>query len=104
MEEHRTQRVSQAVRDELAEMIGFEMDDPRLTDVSVTGVEVSPDMRSARVKVAVDEAMEKKALLALEHAKGFLKHELAGRLNLRRIPDLFFSVDSHPDADSRIEF
>jgi ribosome-binding factor A len=104
MEEHRTQRVSEAVRLELAEMIGFEMDDPRLTDVSVSSVEVSPDMRSARVKIAVDEAMEKKALSALEHAKGFLKLELAGRLNLRRVPDLNFSVDSHPDADSRIEF
>ena len=43
-------------------------------------------------------------LAGLEHAKSFLKHELAARLNLRRIPDLHFSVDSHPDADSRVDF
>jgi ribosome-binding factor A len=104
MEEHRTQRVSEAVREELSEMISFEMDDPRLAGISVTSVEVSSDMRSARVKVAVDESTEKKSLAALEHAKGFLKLELAGRLNLRRVPDLHFSVDSHPDADERIEF
>ncbi|HEU5022035.1 MAG TPA: 30S ribosome-binding factor RbfA [Bryobacteraceae bacterium] len=104
MDEHRTQRVSEAVREELAELIGFEMDDPRLSSVTVTGAEVSPDMRHAHVKVAVDTERERAVMAGLEHAKSFLKHELAARLNLRRIPDLHFAVDSHPDADSRIEF
>ncbi len=104
MDENRTRRVSEAVREELAEIIGFEMDDPRLDNVSVTMVDVAPDMRSARVKVAVDTNMEKRSLAALEHAKNFLKLELASRLNLRRVPDLHFSVDSHPDAEMRIEF
>src|SRR4051812_36551441 len=104
MDEHRTRRVSDAVREELAEIIGFEMDDPRLSSVSVTSAEVSPDMRHAHVKVAVETDQEKKVLAGLEHAKSFLKHELAARLNLRRVPDLHFAVDSHPDADNRIEF
>jgi len=104
MDEHRSQRVSEAVREELAELIGFEMDDPRLADVSVTAVEVSPDMRHAHVKVAIHEGQEKKPLAALEHAKNYLRHELAARLNLRRIPELHFAADSHPDADSRIDF
>ena len=104
MDEHRTQRVSEAVREELAELIGFEMDDPRLSAVSVTSAEVSPDMRHAHVKVAVETSRERAVLAGLEHAKSFLKHELAARLNLRQIPDLHFAVDSHPDADSRIEF
>jgi ribosome-binding factor A len=43
-------------------------------------------------------------MAGLDHAKSFLKHELATRLSLRRTPDLHFVVDSHPDADSRIEF
>ena len=80
------------------------MDDPRLADVSVTSVEVSPDMRHCHVKVAVDGGQDKKSLAALEHAKNFLRHELASRLNLRRIPELHFVLDSHPDADSRIDF
>ena len=104
MDEHRTKRVSEAIREELSELIGFEMDDPRLSSVSVTSADVSPDMRHAHVKVAIDTAEEKAAMAGLEHAKSFLKHELATRLNLRKIPDLHFVVDSHPDADSRIEF
>jgi ribosome-binding factor A len=104
MDEHRSQRVSLAIKEELAELIGFEMDDPRLGAVSVTGAEVSPDMRHAHVKVAFESGEDKKAMAALEHAKNFLRHELAARLNLRRIPDLHFSHDSNPDAESRIEF
>jgi ribosome-binding factor A len=104
MDEHRTRRVSDAVREELSELIGFEMDDPRLSSVSVTSTEVSPDMRHAHVKVAVDTSHEKAVMAGLEHAKAYLKHELANRLNMRRVPDLHFVVDSHPDADSRIEF
>ncbi len=61
-------------------------------------------MRTAHVKVAIEAGQEKKALAALEHAKGFLKHELAARLNLRRVPDLHFAADTHPDAESRIDF
>jgi ribosome-binding factor A len=104
MEEHRARRVSEAVKEELAELIGFEMDDPRLATVNVTNAEVSSDMRTAHVKVAIEGGKEKKALEALEHAKGFLKHELAARLNLRRVPDLHFAADTHPDAESRIDF
>jgi ribosome-binding factor A len=104
MDEHRAQRVSEAVREELAELIGFELEDPRLSSVTVTSAEVSPDMRHAHVKVAVETSRERAVLAGLEHAKSFLKHELAARLNLRRMPDLHFAVDSHPDADSRIEF
>jgi len=104
MEEHRSQRVSLAVKEELAEIIGFEMDDPRLLSVNVTATEVSPDMRHAHVKFSSDSGAEKAAMSALEHAKGFLKHELATRLNLRRVPDLHFASDTHPDAESRIDF
>jgi ribosome-binding factor A len=104
MEEHRARRVSEAVKEELAEIIGFEMEDPRLATVNVTSADVSSDMRVAHVKVAIENGAERKALEALEHARGFLKHELAARLNLRRVPDLHFSADTHPDAESRIDF
>ena len=105
MDEHRSQRISEAVREELSELIGFEMDDPRVRSVTVTSAEVSSDKRHAHVRVAVgDVGGEDEALAALEHAKHFLRHELAARLNLRRVPDLHFSADSHPDAESRIDF
>jgi ribosome-binding factor A len=104
MEDHRARRVSEAVKEELAELIGFEMEDPRLGSVSVTSVDVSSDMSHAHVKVAIESGEEKKTMEALEHAANFLRHQLAARLNLRRMPELHFSTDSHPDADSRIEF
>jgi ribosome-binding factor A len=104
MDEHRSQRVSEAVKEELAELIGFEMDDPRLRSVTVTDADVSPDMRHAHVKVAIADGAPRDVLVALEHAKNFLRRELAARINLRRIPELHFETDTHPDADSRIEF
>src|ERR1700744_1853283 len=104
MDDHRTQRVSLAVHEELSEIIGFEMDDPRLATVNVTTTEVSPDMRHAHVKVSIGEGDERKVLAALEHASNFLRQELAGRLNLRRVPELHFTADTHPEAESRIDF
>ncbi len=104
MDEHRSLRVSEAVKEELAELIGFEMDDPRLDSINITSADVSPDLRHAHIKVTLGDGDEKKALAALDHAKSYLKHELASRLNLRRVPDLHFSADTHPDAESRIDF
>jgi ribosome-binding factor A len=104
MDEHRTQRVSEAVKEELSELISFEMDDPRVENVMVTGADVSPDGRHAHVRVSIDAGLERKALAALDHAKHYLRHELASRLSLRRVPELHFSPDKNADADSRIEF
>ena len=104
MDEHRSRRVSEAVKTELTELIGFELDDPRLTDVSVTNAEVSADMRHAHVKVSITGEKVKVAMAGLEHAKHFLRNELASRLNLRRVPELHFSADNYPEAESRIDF
>src|SRR5262252_7441754 len=106
MDERRTLRVSEAVREELAELIAFELDDPRLLEVEVTDVHVSPDGRHARIRVAIRGAdtRQKEALEALDHARPYLRHELGVRLSLRHVPDLHFEPDRHPDADSRIEF
>lgn len=106
MDENRTRRVSEAVREELSELIEFEMDDPRLAGLSVTSVDVSPDMRHAHVKVAIGEGggKERAVLAALEHAKSFLNRDLAARLNLRRVPELHFLIDAFPNVDERIDF
>jgi ribosome-binding factor A len=106
MHEHRTLRISEALREELSEIIGFEMDDPRVLEVDVTEVHVSPDGRHANVKVAVrgDERRQKESMAALEHAQHFLRREVGIRLNLRHIPELHFERDRNPDVESRIEF
>ena len=105
MHERRTLRVSEAVREELTELIGFELDDPRLFEVTVTEVRVSPDGRYAHVKVDLggDEPRQKAALAALEHARHYSRHELSSRLNLRHVPELNFEQDRYSDADRRVE-
>lgn len=105
MDQHRSQRVSEAVREELSEIIGFELSDPRLLAVDVTDVNVSPDSRHATIKVSVTggEHEQHAAMAALQHASNFLRHELAGRLNLRRIPELHFEQDNWPDVSTRVE-
>ena len=98
-------RVSEAVREELAEIIGFELNDPRLVGVEVTEVHVSSDARHANIKVAIrgEERAQKDGLAALEHARHYLRHEIASRLNLRHVPELHFDQDRYPDADDRLE-
>jgi ribosome-binding factor A len=105
MDQHRAERVSETVREELAEIIGFELQDPRLASVDVTDVRVAPDLRHAHVRVGVagDEREQRSALAALEHARHYLRHELARRLNLRKIPELHFEHDPVADADERLE-
>lgn len=106
MDERRTLRVSEAVREELAEIIGFETDDPRLLAVEVIEAHVSPDGRHATIRVAVrgTDRQQKDSMAALEHARHFLRHELATRLSLRHVPELHFNQDRNPDVESRIDF
>jgi ribosome-binding factor A len=106
MDQRRTIRVSEAVREELSEIIGFETEDPRLLAVEVVEVQVSPDGRHASVKVVIrgTDREQKQSLDALEHARHYLRHELASRLSLRHVPELHFDQDHHPDVESRIDF
>ena len=105
MDERRILRVSEAVREELIELIGFEMADPRLLAVEVSVVNVSPDGRHAHVLVGLrgDDKSQKEALAGLDHAKHYLRHELARRLSLRRVPELHFEADAGAEVETRIE-
>jgi ribosome-binding factor A len=106
MDERRTLRVSEAVREELIEIIGFEANDPRLLAVEVTEVHVSPDGRHATIRVVIrgDEREQKQSLKALDNARHYFRHELATRLNLRHVPELYFEHNRNTDVENRIEF
>jgi ribosome-binding factor A len=105
MDTHRSERVSEALREELSELIAYELSDPRIGDAVVTEVLVSPDMRRAQVRLHLsDKVDEQKATIrALEGAKHFLKHQLAERLNLFRIPELYFEADISSAVTGRME-
>ena len=95
MDNHRAERVSEALREELAEMIAYELTDPRIGDATVTEVLVSPDMRHAQVRLHLSSniTQQRDTLQALDGARHFLKRQLAERLTLFRIPELHFEAD-----------
>ncbi|MBM3784666.1 MAG: 30S ribosome-binding factor RbfA [Acidobacteria bacterium] len=98
MDEIRLHRISEAMREELTELIEYEMEDPRVAPVTVTEVHVSPDGRKARVMISASSAAgQKEAIQALEHARAFLRTQLAQRLQMRHIPDLQFELDAVVD-------
>ncbi|MGE5645560.1 MAG: 30S ribosome-binding factor RbfA [Acidobacteriota bacterium] len=105
MESRRAQRVSEALREELAELVGYELKDPRLAGVTVVDCHLSPDGRHAQVAVALrgPDAERRGALEALDHARHHLRHEVAGRLRLFRAPELHFVEDAAGGGESRID-
>jgi len=82
------------MREELEELIGFEMSDPRVGTATVVEVHLSPDFRQAMVTLALtgSEAEQNATLEALSHAKQFLRHQLTERLQLFKTPELHFSA------------
>ena len=92
----RMDRVNVLLRQKLSEIIAVEMNDPRLTPIiTVTHVEISPDLRHAKVFAsAMGTPQEgKDAIEALSTASGYLRRELRSRITLRHIPFLRFVAD-----------
>ena len=94
MDPHRTGRVSESIREELDELIGYEMSDPRVGPATVSEVHLSPDFRRAHICLVLAGTPEEQAatLEAISHAKQFLRHQLAERLQLFHTPDLHFEA------------
>ncbi len=95
MPSHRSLRIAQAIREVVAPAILFEVADPRVRSVTVLRVEVSGDLRQAKIYVSVmgTEAEQKQALQGLNHAAGFLQARVAARLQTRFTPILSFRPD-----------
>ena len=105
MDAHRTERVAEAIREALAELIQFEARDPRLSGVEVTVVHLDSGLRDAQVSVTVagEEAAQEAALAALGHARHYFRREISTRLRTRRIPELHFELDREAESTARIE-
>lgn len=103
--ERRVQRVNQLLREELSRLIRREMKDPRVELVTVTGVEVSGDLRHATVHVRTlrDDPPVEEAIQGLRSAEGFLRGKLGRELRIRRIPELTFEADRTLERARRIE-
>jgi ribosome-binding factor A len=90
---HRPQRVADLLQQELAELLR-KARDPRFVAVTITAVEISPDLSNAKIYITfLDEGRRKETLQALNHAEGFFRHLLADKVDLRITPHLHFYYD-----------
>ncbi len=105
MENHRAERVSEALREELGELISYELSDPRIGEAAVTEVLISPDKRHAQVRLHLSSNLksQKQTILALEGARHFLRRMLAERLNLFRVPELHFEADVELSQNGKMD-
>ncbi|MFP3870974.1 MAG: 30S ribosome-binding factor RbfA [Syntrophobacteria bacterium] len=105
MEHRRADRVGDLVLRELAEVLLRKVKDPRLAGVTLTEVEVSTDLRQARVFYSVLGGDEARAAAAsgLDSARGFLKRQLGRTLELKHMPELVFFFDASLEHGSRME-
>jgi ribosome-binding factor A len=103
MDTHHSERVSEALREELSEIIAYELSDPRIGEAIVTEVLVSPDLRHAQVRLHLGEqpGQQEETIQALDGARHFLRRQLAKRLSLYRVPELHFEPDISPALSSR---
>lgn len=102
----RPERVAEAIKREVADILKTRMRDPRLASlISVTDVEVTNELSVARVYVSVleSDAERERTLAALQSASGYVRHELAPRLGLREVPEIRFLHDTSIEHGARVE-
>jgi len=101
----RPERLAEVLRAEVTEIVGYEMDDPRLLSVTVTDVRVSENLREAKVFVVVEgeEKEIKEALKALQNAATFVRQQVALSLDLRHAPLINFVRDTVEENAARVD-
>ena len=103
MDPYRNERVSESLREELNELISYELSDPRVGFATVTEVLLSPDFRRANVRLSLAGTPKEQAetLAGINHAKQFIKVQLAERLQLYHMPEFNFEADLPPELAAK---
>jgi ribosome-binding factor A len=101
----RPQRLALEIQHEISLMLFRDLKDPRIGFVTVTGVDMSPDLRHAKVFVSImgSEAEKKSGLEALQHAAGWIRHELGQRIRMRFLPEVVFRADTSQEYGEHID-
>src|SRR5215472_18843682 len=101
---HRQEKLGELIVVELSDLLRTRVKDPRVGFASITHVEVSGDLRHAKVFVSVMGSPEERdaTMQGLKNATGFLRHELATRLVIRFMPELVFKLDTSIEEGARI--
>jgi ribosome-binding factor A len=100
----RTEQIGEAIREAVAESLAHGLKDPRIGFVTITRVEVTPDLRTARVFFGVlgDQKQRDKTLAGLTAAAGYLRREIGRRVQMRYTPELRFQYDTGLEATDRV--
>jgi ribosome-binding factor A len=101
----RPQRVALQIQHEISLMIFRDMKDRRIGFVTVTGVQISPDLRHAKVFVSLmgSEDEKNESLAVLNHATGWVRHELGQRIRMKFLPEIIFLTDTSQEYGERID-
>lgn len=101
---HRTSRMAEAIKQEVAAIMQHELKDPRIGFASITMVEVSGDKRHAKIFVSVlgDDVKTKESIKALRNAQGYIRTELSKRLKVRYTPEIVFELDTSISHGAKI--
>jgi len=101
----RAGRVGDLVLREIADLVMKKLKDPRVKGITLTGVDVSRDLRNAKVYFSLigDEKQVIEAQAGLDSAKGFIRRQIGLRLELKYVPDLVFKHDPSLETGSRME-
>ena len=101
----RPERVAEMLKEEISEIVGYELEDPRVDAVTVTDVRLSENLRDASVYVLVEGSEEEivTALEALRHAAPYVRKQVGFALNLRHTPELHFIRDTVEESGARVD-
>ena len=102
---NRQGRIDEELKKELSQIISYELKEPSVTGmVSVTRVKVTPDLKYAKISVSILNSKNVKETLAgLKKSSGYLRTELAKRVNLRNTPELVFELDDSLEYGAKID-
>ena len=102
---NRIGRIDEEYRKELSQIIGYELKNPNITGmISVTKVKVTPDLKYAKIYVSIMNSKNiKETMEGLKKSSGFIRSELAKRINLRNTPELTFEIDDSIEYDAYID-
>jgi ribosome-binding factor A len=101
----RPERVANAIRREISTMLQEDLKDPRIGFTTITKVEITPDLRCAKIHYSVlgDEKARKSTAIALKSAKGFIRGVIGDRLKLRLTPEIIFKMDRSSEYREKID-
>lgn len=101
----RPQRLALQIRHEIGLLLTRGLKDRRIGLVTVTGVDLSSDLRHAKVFVSImgSEKQKKESLQALSHAAGWIRHEIGQRIRVKFLPEIVFRTDTSHDYGERID-